>query len=306
MTFHGCAFSSNPNMNGAAAMISNNGYNNGNVIFDGCRFWQAKGPLLINQALSGGNITITGCSFDTWGTGSSGLDPASSAVVCGDTGNPNNPSAKTLIVDCTFNVDQYTYSYTAGVSGMLFEGNTTVNGVHVQSYGALPATPTGVYYKVQPSYDTALALDDTNFSSTNGNKVQLYQDSGASAQRWMIIPNSDGTYGISPACAVGLGLDDYGGNNTSGTLVDIWQFNPGDPHTAWNLIPTGIAAGSPFLAVADGTYNINPVSAPQLMLDAYGAGNYNGTPIDMYTQNGTAAQNWVLSYQAGYIQDGNN
>ena len=132
ITFHGCAFSSNPNTNGAAVMISNNVDTNGYMTFDGCRFWQSRGPLFINQARAGASVTIAGCSFDTWGTGSSGLDPSSPAIFCGDLTNPSAASGKTLIVNCTFNVDQYTYAYTPGEAGVLFQGNTTVSGPHVQ------------------------------------------------------------------------------------------------------------------------------------------------------------------------------
>ncbi len=137
ITFHGCAFSSNLTTHGTAVMISNNVDTNGNMTFEGCRFWQAKGPLFINQARAGGNITIAGCSFDAWGTQSTGLDPASAAITCGDVSSPNAPSAKTLIVNCIFNLDKYTYTATPSVQGVLFEGNTTVNGPHIQSASTL-------------------------------------------------------------------------------------------------------------------------------------------------------------------------
>ena len=133
ITFHGCAFSSNLNTHGAAVMISNNVDTNGNVTFASCRFWQAKGPLVINQARAGGNFTFIGCSFDTWGTQASSLDPASAAVECGDQSSPGAASAKTAIIDCTFNVDQYTYTSTPGVQALFFQGNTTVAGVHTQT-----------------------------------------------------------------------------------------------------------------------------------------------------------------------------
>ena len=131
ITFHGCAFSSNPATPGAAVMISNGVDTAGFVTFDGCRFWQARGPLFVNRARAGANVTITGCSFDTWGTQASGPDPASAAIMCGDFSNPSAPSGKTLIADCTFNLDQYAYAHTPGEQHVLFEDNTTVSGVHI-------------------------------------------------------------------------------------------------------------------------------------------------------------------------------
>ena len=301
INFHGCAFSSNPNTNGAAVMITNQ--DQGNVTFDGCRFWQAKHALFINQSTTpsasqpAASVTIIGCSFDTWGTQSTGLDPASAAILCGDPNNPSAVGGKMSITDCTFNADQYTYVYTSGTLGVLFEGNTTVNGTHTQALGAFPPGPGG-YYKIQPASSTGLAMDDENFSTANRNGVQVYQDNGSAAQRWMLIPNSDGTFGISPACALGSGLDDYGGGSTT---ADLFQLMPGDLHTEWNLIPSSIDPSAPTLTVADGVYNINQAGASQLMLDSSSA-----TPLGLSTQNGTSAQNWLLSYQAGYLQVNND
>ncbi len=308
-TFHGCAFSSVLTQKGAAVLLSPS--NNGNVAFDGCRFWQAQNGLFLNQSAASPDpnrmtgVVIVGCSFDDWGTGSTGLDPASAAIICGNPGSPSAASGKTSITDCTFNLDQYTYTYTGGVQGVLFEGNTTVSGTHVQAVNALLPGPGG-YYKIQPASNTTLAMDDENFGTANGNGIQIYQDTGATAQRWMLILNTDGSYGISPACALGSGLDDYGGSTMPGTSADLWQLMPGDPHTEWNLLPTASTDSAPTLTVADGNYNINQYGASLLMLDVPGGNFASGTALDLYTQNGTAAQNWLLTYQLGYIQINNS
>ena len=130
---HGCAFSSNLSTDGAAVMIAKTPDTNGNVTFEACRFWQAKGPLFINRSGAGACVVIAGCSFDAWGTQSAGLDPSSAAILCGDFSPSGVPGGKTLITNCTFNKDQYAYASAAGVQGVLFDGNTTVNGSHVQA-----------------------------------------------------------------------------------------------------------------------------------------------------------------------------
>ena len=304
--FHGCAFSSNLSTNGTAVMITDNVDSSGAVSFDGCRFWQAKGPLLVDMSVPGASTSIINCSFDDWGTQSTGLDPASAAIVIGNTNAPANKTGKVIIADNTFNVDQYTYTYTQGASGVLFDGNTTVNGVHVYTLNSAKPSPSGLYYAIQPSYNANLALDDSNFGTANGSNFQLYGANGSTAQLWSLILNPNNTFGISPACAPGSGIDDYGGSSTSGILADLWQIVPGDTHTQWNLIPQGIPASTGILAVQNGPYNIQPAGSTNLMLDAEGASNAFGTPIDLYTQNNTNAQLWMLTYEVGYIQTGNN
>lgn len=304
-SFHGCAFSSNLSTNGEAVRISNSPGTDGYVVFDGCRFSQANGPLIVNQATAGGSapgasVMIEGCSFDAWGAQFQGTDPASTAIVCGDQGNPNNASGKTIIADCSFNLDKYAYAYTPGEQGVLFEGNTTVNGVRYSASGAAPASPTGRYYRVLASGNSNYAMDDENFGNANRNPVQVYQASGDTAQQWMLIPNSDGTFGMSPACAPGLGLDDFMGNSV---YADIFQINPGDSHTEWNLLPLSASSGT--LTIADGAYNIQSAATGQ-WLDVPGANYNNGIPLDFYTTSQSSAQSWLLSYQAGYVQTNND
>ena len=298
-SFHGCAFSSNLSTGGEAVRISNAAGTNGYVVFDGCRFSQANGPLIVNQSPAGGSAMIEGCSFDAWGAQFQGTDPKSAAIICGDQGNPNNLSGKTIITDCSFNLDKYAYAYTPGEQGVLFEGNSTVNGVRSSASGAAPAAPFGLYYKVLAGADPSYAMDDENFGNANQNPVQLYQASGNTAQQWMLIPNSNGTYGLSPACAPGLGLDDFQG---SSVYTDIFQISPGDPHTQWNLLLLTASSGT--LTIADGLYNIQSAATGQ-WLDVPGANYTNGNPLDLYTTSQSHAQSWSLLYQEGYVQANN-
>ena len=304
--FHGCAFSSNLSTSGEAVRISNSSGNAGYVVFDGCRFSQANGPLFVNQSPAGGaapgaSVMIEGCSFDAWGSQFQATDPASAAIICGDQGNPNNLSGKTMITDCSFNLDKYAYVYTPGEQGVLFEGNTTVNGVRYSSSGAAPAGPIGLYYKVLAGGDTSgtYVMDDRNFGNANQNPVQIYQFAGNTAQQWMLIPNSDGTYGFSPACAPGYGLDDFQGNSV---YADIYQISPGDPHTEWNLLPQSLSSGT--LTIADGSYKVQSAATGQ-WLDVPGANYTNGKLLDLYTTSQSSAQSWLLSYQVGYVQTNN-
>jgi hypothetical protein len=48
-------------------------------------------------------------------------------------------------------------------------------------------------------------------------------------------------------------------------------------------------------AIANGTYTVTPQNATGLRLDDEGARTTTGNGIDVYTSNGTGAQNWAFS-----------
>ncbi len=118
----------------------------GNVTFNSCRFYQAPGSLAVNAAQAHAVVSFLGCSFENWGTSASGLNAADPCVYCGDSGSPSGPSGKTRMLNCNFGADQYQYTYTPGEAGVLFENNSTVNGVHVQVSGTASPSAAGPNY----------------------------------------------------------------------------------------------------------------------------------------------------------------
>lgn len=95
----------------------------------------------------------------------------------------------------------------------------------------------GDAYDIQPSGDQSLALTVVGGGSASGTKLTLQADQGLSSQRWSVLSNSNGTFGLVPQCAPDSGLDDFGGNTTLAAQIDIWQRWDSDPHTQWTITP---------------------------------------------------------------------
>jgi beta-glucosidase len=170
-----------------------------------------------------------------------------------------------------------------------------------------------------------LCLDVANDSNANGNKVEIYTCNGTNGQQWTLEPN--GTVHADGSC-----LDVAAGGTANGTLVDlyacngsgaqVWQpqsngslLNPQsgkcltDPGSSTSLgtqvqISTCTGAAnqswvSPAGGGGSGGGGTGPVVGYQgLCLDVRAANNADGTPVQVYTCNGTNAQSWSVESNA--------
>ena len=84
----------------------------------------------------------------------------------------------------------------------------------------------GGYYKIQPSYNTALAVGVAGAGSANGTAVQLLTDDGSIGERWTLTAATGG-YTLTPMCATGSTMNISGPSSANGTLVQIWQATGG-------------------------------------------------------------------------------
>lgn len=71
-------------------------------------------------------------------------------------------------------------------------------------------------------------LSDTNSSTVNGNKIEIWPCNGASAQKWTIA--QDGTLRVFGKC-----LDVTGGGTANGTTVQLWTCTAGDANQRWQV-----------------------------------------------------------------------
>jgi beta-glucosidase len=125
-------------------------------------------------------------------------------------------------------------------------------------------------------------LDVTSGGTASGTLVDLYACNGTGAQVW--TPQSDGAL-LNPQS--GLCLTDPGSSTTAGTQVQIQTCN-GAADQAWTPqagSTTGGGGGTPTGAVT---------GYEGLCLDVAGANTANGTKVDVYTCNGTNAQQWTV------------
>ena len=127
-------------------------------------------------------------------------------------------------------------------------------------------------------------LDDTNGSTANGNKIQIYTCSGNASQTWAYVPNGNpggaGTLTIHGKC-----LDIVHAGTANGSKVDLWTCT-GGANEQWFLDGFGVL--------------VNPVSGR--CLDDTGKSTKNGTQVDIYACVGTTNQSWTLT--ASPVQSG--
>jgi predicted alpha-1,2-mannosidase len=139
------------------------------------------------------------------------------------------------------------------------------------SYGGnIVAPPSPRAGPVVSGVSSSLCLDDSQSSTTDGNKVEIWGCDNTGAQSWTIA--QDGTIRVLGKC-----LDAWQSGTTNGTVIDLYQCN-GSGAQQWSLGASGSL--------------VNPESG--LCLDDPGATTTQGTQLELYTCNGTPAQDWAL------------
>jgi predicted alpha-1,2-mannosidase len=180
---------------------------------------------------------------------------------------------------------------------------------------APPSPRTG---PVVSGVSSGLCLDDSQSSTTNGNKVDIWGCDSTDAQSWTIA--QDGTIRVLGKC-----LDAYHSGTTNGTAIDLYQCNgtgaqQWSPGASGSLVnpESGLCLDDPNSATTQGTqlqlYTCNGTGAQDwtlpaatavtgavtssvgsgLCLDDRSSGTTNGNPIQIYTCNGTSAQQWTI------------
>ncbi|MGH3170063.1 MAG: glycoside hydrolase domain-containing protein, partial [Trebonia sp.] len=132
---------------------------------------------------------------------------------------------------------------------------------------APPSPRTG---PVVSGVSSSLCLDDSQSSTTDGNKVDIYDCNQTDAQSWTIA--QDGTIRVLGKC-----LDAYHSGTANGTVIDLYTCNG-----------TGAQQWTPG---SDGSL-VNPESG--LCLDDPSSKTTQGTQLQLYTCDKTGAQNWTL------------
>jgi len=128
--------------------------------------------------------------------------------------------------------------------------------------------------------ESGLALDDTNFSTSNGNLMQQWQPTGGANQQWNLLTLSDGNDEIVNAYS-GKVLDDTNYSTSNGTLIQQWQAT-GGLNQQWRIV--GLADGNDEI--------VNAYSGK--VLDDTNFSTSNGTKIQQWQATGGVNQQWKL------------
>ena len=155
-------------------------------------------------------------------------------------------------------------------------------GLLVAMVAAIMAAATAAHADVI-SVAAGKCLDDTNWSRTPGQALQVWSCTGGTNQDW--DRTFAGWYWLTEPTYIyrnhysGLCLDVYGSNHTAGTRAVQWYCNTNDQaERMW--YPT---SSSPPVLQNVGTGNC---------LDDWWGRTGNGNPVDFYSCNGTNAQKW--------------
>jgi hypothetical protein len=118
--------------------------------------------------------------------------------------------------------------------------------------------------------NAAKCVDNNGGAATNGNKVQMWDCTGAAAeQSWTVASN--GTLQIDGGC-----MDITGANYSNGTLIEWWPCN-GGANQQWQAVNGEL---------------VNPAAGK--CLDDPGSNTANGTQLILWSCNGGANQQWHL------------
>jgi Ricin-type beta-trefoil lectin domain-like len=134
----------------------------------------------------------------------------------------------------------------------------------------------GAAYTLVNQY-SSLALDDTNASSANGNRMQQWNCNGGSQQNWVLQPVNGGGYTVVNQLS-GKALEN-GSNTYDGAGIEQWPLNGGSQQS-WFLIPQ-----------PGGAFTLrNQLS--NMALDDTGLSRANGNLLQQWDQNNGAQQSW--------------
>ena len=143
----------------------------------------------------------------------------------------------------------------------------------------------GVYYI--KNRDVKFALDVSGGSAYSGANVQLYSLNKTDAQKWLVSHDSKGYVSFKNVNS-GMYLTATGSSNNA-------NVNQQSPSNGYN---------QKWIIAFDSSQNIKLVSGldSKLVIDVSGGKISNGSNIQLYTSNNSAAQKWVFEYISKDVQ----
>lgn len=135
------------------------------------------------------------------------------------------------------------------------------------------------------------ALDVSGGIARNGSNVQQYQPNGSSAQKWVAVREGSGIV-LYSALGGSLVLDVQNGSAANSANIQIYETN-GSAAQSFVFQEVGGRPERSDECVADGTYIL---STGGLSLDVRNAGTSDGTALQGFGANGSAAQSFYISF----------
>jgi hypothetical protein len=134
--------------------------------------------------------------------------------------------------------------------------------------------------------------DVSGGSVSNGANVQQYDSNGSAAQRWIVKSEGNGSYVFFNAGS-GKTLTLSRSSGANGTNVYQYDYNGANTQKFTFRDPKTIPGGSD-LAITEGIYQISMASKSSMVLDISGGSASAGANAQIYTANGSAAQQFYV------------
>ncbi len=145
------------------------------------------------------------------------------------------------------------------------------------------------------SYRSGLVLDVAGNGKTNGTNVWQYEENGTTAQKWDLQYNADGTVTLI-AVNSKLALDIKSAGTANQTNAQIYKSNNTNAQR-FKLEKVGT------VPVLPGTYTLECATNRNFAVDVKSASTANSANIQLYSKNGTKAQNFTfVLYRDGYYE----
>ncbi len=199
----------------------------------------------------------------------------------------------TSVLNEKMSLDVTNGSKATGAKVQLYESNETLAQRWKVEY-----TDDG-YAKIV-SANSGKVLDVDGASIQNGVQIQQYDWNKTRAQKWLPIKNDNGTYTFYSALGRGLVLDVASGIAVNGAKVQTYTWN-GTNAQMFCFYNTEANVPSQGKVIEDGYYTIALSADSNMVMDLHNGDAADGTPMQIYSSNGTLAQCfWVEYHEDGY------
>lgn len=141
----------------------------------------------------------------------------------------------------------------------------------------------GKTYTIVSAINNSSMLDVANGGTASGTNVQLYASNGTTAEEWTVTSVGNGYYKLQPLNAPTLALAVAGTANYTQAQIITYS---GATSQQWQILNVG-----------GGYYGLAPANASGLRLDVNAGSAANGTKVQIYTANGTVAQEFKFVAQ---------
>ncbi len=237
-----------------------------------------SGTTSASTSTDGGQSAASGESGSSTDAGGSGASAA------GDSGTSSEPAQSSSQIDAEKGASSVAEAAkpAARAASTTASTSTTVPGED--------KLPEGTYAIVSGN-DSHMALDVSSASKANGANVQIYTENGTDAQHWQLTYNRDKTskyYGMVRLVNVNSGkaLDVYSALAKSGANVQQYTAN-GSSAQWWQLVQDAKATGL-------SGYLLRSALQGDFVLDVNGGSLANGTNVQIWASNGSAAQHFTF------------